>query len=377
MIEGRRSLARLGAWFGRASRQAEGELATVEAQITALGIALDEHDFSPAQPGATDAMCADLERALDAYDAAKRAFVGDRDRADALDVLRALDDGHHALACLDARLAGRPLPHRLPLCFFDPRHGRAVRRLPWAPADGAPRNVSVCAACGVRLEERRGTVGGMLPAPRGAVGEGPRRRPVSTAPASTGSEPGYGVAQERVYGRGPGAGQVRLPAVGQPAVLVVHSDGAEQVTVVLRLRGNQRKGYTLGDGFEPVRARVPLQRLGNRQTVRFTVEFRGSDHTEWEAWAELPDAIPEFTERIHGRGGDLVRYTGPGAPAVLHHRGRGEVRLLALDDDLAEWTEAGRGKGDAQLSVHLPGPGVYQVQARGTWVIEARVADGT
>ena len=122
---------------------------------------------------------------------------------------------------------------------------------------------------------------------------------------------------------------------------------------------------------------MPLRCLGNRESVRFTVEFRGSDHTDWEAWAELPDAIPEFTERIHGRGGDLVRYTGPGAPAVLHHRGRGEVRLLALDDDLAEWTEAGRGKGDVQLPVQLPGPGVYQVQARGTWLIEARAAEGT
>jgi hypothetical protein len=169
---------------------------------------------------------------------------------------------------------------------------------------------------------------------------------------------------------------VRLPAVGRPAVLVVRSDSPEQLTVVLLLRGNQRKGYTLGDGIEPVHARVPLRRSGNREVARFQVEFRGVARPDWEAWAEPVDAIPEFTDRIHGRGGDLVRCTGSGGPAVLRHRGRGDIRLLALDDDLTEWAETARGKGDTDLPLHLPGPGVYQVQARGSWVIEAEETAG-
>ncbi|GGZ60776.1 hypothetical protein GCM10010387_63070 [Streptomyces inusitatus] len=106
--------------------------------------------------------------------------------------------------------------------------------------------------------------------------------------------------------------------------------------------------------------------------ARFQMELRGTARAEWEAWAEPVDAVPEFTERIHGRGGDLVRYAGPGGPALLRHRGRGDVRLLALDDDLAVRAEAARGKGDADLPLHLPGPGVYQIQARGSWVIETR-----
>ncbi|MEV6057800.1 hypothetical protein [Streptomyces sp. NPDC052107] len=371
MAEDRRSWARLGGWFGRAARRrAEEELAEVEARITAFGVALDEHGFSPGEPGATDAMRADLGRALDAYEEAKRAFVGDRDREDALDVLRALDDGWHAVACLDARRAGLPLPRRLPLCFFDARHGRAVRELPWASADAATRNVAVCAACGLRLEERRGGGGGRLPVPR-RVGSGAALRQPEPVRAAAHPEAG-----EREYGQGPGSARVRLPAVGRPAVLVVRSDSAEQLTVVLLLRGNQRKGYTLGDGFEPVHARVPLRRSGNREVARFQVEFRGAARADWEAWAEPVDAVPKFTERIHGRGGDLVRYAGPVGPAVLRHRGRGDVRLLALDDDLAEWAEAARGKGDADLPFRLPGPGVYQVQARGSWVIEAEAADG-
>ncbi|MGW1397094.1 hypothetical protein ACWCRF_00105 [Streptomyces sp. NPDC002405] len=42
----------------------------------------------------------------------------------------------------------------------------------------------------------------------------------------------------------------------------MRSDSAEQLTVVLLLRHNQRKGFTLGDGFEPVHARVPLRLSG-------------------------------------------------------------------------------------------------------------------
>ncbi|MET8771521.1 hypothetical protein [Streptomyces sp. NPDC004658] len=352
---------RLGGWFGQtARRRAHQELAVVEARITAFGVALDEHDFSPGEPGATDAMRADLERALDAYEEAKRAFVGDRDLEEALDVLRALDDGWHALACLDARRAGLPLPRRLPLCFFDARHGRAVREVPWAPADGASRNVAVCAECGVR----HGGGGGRASLPRRTTSGAVQRRPGSLPAAATSGAGG------RTYGKGPGTGRVRLPVVGRPAVLVVRTDTAEQVTVVLLLRGDQREGYSLGDGFEPVYARVPLRRSGNREVARFQVDFRGGASADWEAWAEPLDAVPEFTERIQGCGGDLVRYAGPGRPAVLRHRGRGDVRLLALDDDLAEWAEVVRGKGDADLPLRLPGLGFYQVQCRGSWVIE-------
>ncbi|MEU7583454.1 hypothetical protein AB0B50_38420 [Streptomyces sp. NPDC041068] len=362
MAEERRSWSRLGRWFGRAARRrAPEELAEVEERITAFGVALDEHDFSPGEPGSTDAMRADLGRALDAYEEAKRAFVGDRNREEALDVLRALDEGRHALACLDARRAGLPLPRRRPLCFFDPRHGRGVREMPWAPADGAVRDVAVCAACGVRLEGRRGE--------RRSV-PGPGESGTGLRTPGSGQATARPEAGERVRGQGPGSGRVRLPAVGRPAVLVVRSGSAEQMTVVL-LRGKQRKGYTLGDGFDPVHARVPLRRSGNREVARFEVEFRGGARGDWEAWTEPADAIPEFTDQIHGSGGDLVRYEGPGGPAVLRHRGRGDVRLLALDDDLAEWTEATRGKGDADLPLNLPGPGVYRVQARGSWVIEA------
>ncbi|MFD4632446.1 hypothetical protein ACFVYR_29825 [Streptomyces sp. NPDC058284] len=337
----------------------------MEARITAFGVALDEHDFSPGEPGSTDGMRADLGRALNAYDEAKRAFTGDRDREDALDVLRALDDGWHALACLDARRAGLPLPRRLPLCFFDARHGRAERELPWTPVDGAARNVAVCAACGVRIEDSHSGRGRVFAASRCVEREAAFRRPRDARDADRAE------AGERVHGPGPGVARVRLPAAGRPAVLVVRSDNGRQLAVALLLRKNQRMRYVLGDGCAPVCARVPLPRSGDREVVRFQVESQDGTGVDWEAWVEPVDAVPEFTDRIHGRGGDLIRYEGRGGPAVLRHRGRGNVRLVPLDDALADRTEVARGKGDTNLALHLPGPGVYRVQARGSWVIEA------
>lgn len=50
--------------------------------ITAFGEALNAHSFSPGQLGATDAMRAELACALDAYEQAKRDFVGDRTGVD-------------------------------------------------------------------------------------------------------------------------------------------------------------------------------------------------------------------------------------------------------------------------------------------------------
>lgn len=193
MAGDKRSWRRPGSWFTRAARRrAQEELTDVEARITAFGVALDEHDFAPGQDGATDAMRADLGRALDAYEEAKRAFVGDRDREDALDVLRALDDGRHALACLDARRAGEPLPRRLPLCFFDARHGRAVRELPWAPQGGAARNVAACAACGTRHQERRPTPAAASALARPDAGATPAPAPADGRAQGQGPPPGYG-----------------------------------------------------------------------------------------------------------------------------------------------------------------------------------------
>jgi hypothetical protein len=109
-------------------RAALGKLTVVvDEDITAYGEELDRLDFHPAEPGATDEMRADYERALDLYETAKSRMAAVEQPHDVRAVTEALEDGRYCLAVLDARRTGRPLPERRSPCFFDPRP-RAVRR---------------------------------------------------------------------------------------------------------------------------------------------------------------------------------------------------------------------------------------------------------
>jgi hypothetical protein len=313
-------------------------------------------------------MRADLGRALDAYEEAKQAFVGDRNREDALDVLRVLDEGRHALACLDARLAGDPLPAQLPLCFFDARHGPSTTQLHWAPEDGAPRNIAVCAADAVRLAESREPIaprsrGSAVAQPRAAGGRAtPAREPTRSGPKAK--------ASREVSGKGSGRQQVALPEAGRPAVLEFRTKRPAHVTVlVYRAQGGRPRGYQLHSADGPIVTRVPLVRTGARKVVRFELEFGGKAREAWQARTEPLDAIPAFDVHARGEGFDVVRYRGAVERAVLRHCGRGAFVLQALDDNLAEWATVAEGMGDAEVAFTWPGPGYYQVRCHGMWTL--------
>ncbi|MFG2552587.1 hypothetical protein [Streptomyces sp. NPDC048581] len=130
----------------------------VDEDITAFGEELDRLDFHPAEPGADDAMRADYEGSLDAYEQAKRLMDGARKPEDVKAVTQALADGRYSLTRLAARREHRALPERRPPCFFDPRHGTAVADETWTPSGGAAREVPVCAADRTRLSEGRDPV---------------------------------------------------------------------------------------------------------------------------------------------------------------------------------------------------------------------------
>ncbi|MFJ9040199.1 hypothetical protein ACIRF8_26920 [Streptomyces sp. NPDC102406] len=125
----------------------------VDEDITAFGEELDRLDFHPAEAGADDAMRADYERALDAYEKAKQYMAAAQRPEDVRGVTQALEDGRFSLALLAARREGRPLPERRAPCFFDPRHGPSVQDARWTPPGGAPREVPVCAADATRLRD--------------------------------------------------------------------------------------------------------------------------------------------------------------------------------------------------------------------------------
>lgn len=149
---------------GRRRREQEQRAAldrlrvVVDEDITAFGEELDRLDFHPAEAGADDAMRADYERALDAYDSAKQRMAEAQRPEDVRAVTEALEDGRFSLAQLAARREGRPPPERRPPCFFDPRHGPSVTDATWTPPGGAPRRVPVCAADATRLADGRDPV---------------------------------------------------------------------------------------------------------------------------------------------------------------------------------------------------------------------------
>ena len=113
--------------------------------VTALGVELQGLDLElagrPLEAGAN----ADYQRALDAYEAAKTAADAITRPEQVQDVTKILEDGRYAMACVQARVAGQPLPQRRPPCFFDPRHGLSVADVPFAPVGGAERQVPACA----------------------------------------------------------------------------------------------------------------------------------------------------------------------------------------------------------------------------------------
>lgn len=125
----------------------------VDEDITAFGEELERLDFHPGEPGADDAMRAEYEQGLDSYEKAKQIMASVRHPEEVKGVTQALEDGRYALASLDARRQGRPLPERRSPCFFDPRHGPSTEDATWAPAGGAARTVPVCAADAVRLRD--------------------------------------------------------------------------------------------------------------------------------------------------------------------------------------------------------------------------------
>ncbi len=135
-------------------REAVQRLAVVvDEDITAFGEELERLDFHPGEPGADEAMRQDYAQGLDSYEKAKQIMASVQYPEEVKGVTRALEDGRYALARLDARRRGQPLPERRAPCFFDPRHGPSTQDADWAPAGGASRTVPVCAADAVRLRD--------------------------------------------------------------------------------------------------------------------------------------------------------------------------------------------------------------------------------
>ena len=141
-------------WVTQASRRRaeearQAELAPVRQlvfeDVTALGTELQALDAEMLWHTLDAGANADYQRALDAYEAAKAAGEAITSPDQVEDVTRIIEDGRYAVACVQARVHGEPLPTRRPPCFFDPRHGLSTADVPFTPSGGARREVPACA----------------------------------------------------------------------------------------------------------------------------------------------------------------------------------------------------------------------------------------
>ena len=136
-------------YFVRKSKREALDLAEVKAavdeDVTEFGERLAGFDMS--NPKIDDAGRAELKSALDSYEKAKGAAERLRGAHYASLVTAPLEDGRYSLACVEARLAGTPLPERRAPCFVDPRHGPSVADVMWDAPGLSAREVPMCAAC--------------------------------------------------------------------------------------------------------------------------------------------------------------------------------------------------------------------------------------
>ncbi|MGW0813289.1 hypothetical protein ACWD00_08570 [Streptomyces viridiviolaceus] len=110
-----------------------------ETEVLALGEATRSADPS-VTPG--------LQRALDAYAAAGTVLDGARGIPDLAGVLALAAEGHDALTDTPATT--------LPLCFFNPLHGRSTDRITWRPLGRRDQlRVAACPRCTEAVRTRR------------------------------------------------------------------------------------------------------------------------------------------------------------------------------------------------------------------------------
>lgn len=98
-----------------------------------------EHAVDDRVRALLDEATASFQRAERLFDLAQRA-------EEFAQVTAEIGRGRYQLAATSARSNRESVPEQNQPCFFDPAHGTAERLVAWAPPNGDPRTVPVCAA---------------------------------------------------------------------------------------------------------------------------------------------------------------------------------------------------------------------------------------
>jgi len=125
-----------------------------EEDVTVLGEQLARLDATVAGRELDDATGQDYQDALDAYEAARWRAPRLRELDEISTVIDTVSGGRYALACVQARVAGREVPERRVPCFFNPQHGPSTRDLEWTPPRHGTRTVPACGQCAARVVAR-------------------------------------------------------------------------------------------------------------------------------------------------------------------------------------------------------------------------------
>ena len=136
------------------AEELEGVRRLADEDVTFLGEQLQRLDEEVAGHELDEPTRVDYQVALDAYESAKRAVPRIK-RADEISkITDTLSSGRYALACVQARVAGLPVPELRVPCFFNPQHGPSVTDVRWTEPGHGTRRVPACAQDAARVANR-------------------------------------------------------------------------------------------------------------------------------------------------------------------------------------------------------------------------------
>lgn len=125
----------------------------MEEDVTVFGEQLAELHVDTLTTELDEDMRWDYQRSLDLYEQSKTTLATATDAPTVREIVTVLDDGRYHLACVLARRDGVDLPQRREPCFFNPQHGPATADVLWTPPQGVEREIAVCRADLLRIED--------------------------------------------------------------------------------------------------------------------------------------------------------------------------------------------------------------------------------
>jgi hypothetical protein len=136
------------------AEELEGVRRLADEDVTYLGEQLQRLDREVGAHELDENTRVEYQKALDSYESAQRAVPRIKSADEISKIVDTLSSGRYALACVQARVAGRPVPELRVACFFNPQHGPSVTNVRWTQPGHGTRMVPACAQDAERVANR-------------------------------------------------------------------------------------------------------------------------------------------------------------------------------------------------------------------------------